>query len=130
MSNHNALIMAKNTSSINTALTMNTSSNLNVNNVQPIGTHLNLFDNQSAVNGTNSNAIDLQYQREICIYGDSSAVVDLHLEVSPNNTNWYDTGILIQCQIGDFYSQLNFPGRYLRVQSEGISTLNATLSAK
>lgn len=128
--NFNALMLARNSNNDNTPLKINSDGNLNINDIKLVGSHLNLYNNISAVNGTASNSINIEFQRDIAIFGSSDATVDIKLQCSADDSNWFDTDKVIQAVNGNFYLQSVCPAKFVRLESQGTATLNASLMAK
>ncbi len=133
MSNFNALMLAKNNNNINTPLNIHSDGGLKVHTSGEIditGTHNNLFDGVAVINGTLSDSVDLTNHKDVVIFGNSDGVVDIVILVSPDNLVWYESDITISAVVGDFYYQMIFSGRYVRLKSLGVATLHATCQAK
>jgi hypothetical protein len=95
------------------------------------GTHNNAFDDEVVTASDTCSSIDLEFCKDVAIYGTSTASLNLIVEVSPNAINYYDTHTSITTGTGEFYSLINFPGRYLRLRvASGNGIISCTVSGK
>ncbi len=103
---------------------------------QVIGTHANAWSASSTVtSGATSNSIDLQYDYRISYFGSvtNTASLTLALEVSQNNTNFYQaaTNTITAGTTSPFHYSTETAARYVRLTTSGVSAIiTATIAGK
>ena len=115
--------------------TVNISGNVTALN-QVVGTHANAWSASATVtSGATSNSIDLQYNYRISYFGSvtNTASLTLALEVSQNNTNFYQaaTNTITAGTTSPFHYSTETAARYARLTVSGVSaTITATIAGK
>lgn len=99
-------------------------------NPNATGTQANAWNAAAVGAGGTSTAVDLQYLQNVAVFGNTSGASTLTLQVSQDNSNFYDTGYTIAANgnFGQF-----FPGagaRYFRLKSSAAVTITATIAGK
>lgn len=94
-----------------------------------VGTEGNGWNNVAVLANGVSTAIDFLYVTNISIFGKSTAITTIEIEVSQNNVNFYKTGLAIEITAPDdfFFGIPNMAARYIRLRSDSASTITATL---
>lgn len=105
---------------------------LSLTGTPAIGTEGNAWS--AALTGVagNSASIDLQYVSAVDIFGNVSAATDISVYLSQDNTNFYDSGIVIEISSAENFAVMDLPigTRYIRLQSSNDVTATATIAAK
>jgi hypothetical protein len=115
--------------------TVNISGNVTALN-QVVGTQANAWSASATVtSGATSNSIDLQYNYRISYFGSvtNTASLTLALEVSQNNTNFYQaaTNTITAGTTSPFHYSTETAARYARLTVSGVSaTITATIAGK
>jgi hypothetical protein len=104
---------------------------VSVNAVPVVGAHANAWNAAAvAINGT-SNSVDCQYEANITVFGNVSAGTTITLQVSQDNTNWYDSDkTQAPSGAGDFCFSATIGARYIRLKSSAAATITATIAGK
>jgi hypothetical protein len=96
----------------------------------PAGAHANAWSAAAVgINGT-STALDTDYLPFVTAFGNSSAAATITLQVSQDNTNYYDGPTQVLAGAGNFCINATVGARYVRLKSSAAATITATLAAK
>jgi hypothetical protein len=98
--------------------------------LNPIGVHANAWNAAVVTSGTNSPAVDVQYNDVVSVFGNVSANMNsLRLQASQDGINFY-TAATVSISTGNFGTTLQWGARYIRLQAGGNATITATIAAK
>lgn len=93
------------------------------------GTHANAWSAAAVAAGGISASLDTQSTSTVSAFGNVNAATTITLQVSQNNTNWYDTGhSQVLAGSGDFALTVTIGARYVRLKSSAAVTITATLA--
>jgi hypothetical protein len=95
----------------------------------PVGTHANGWNNIAvSANGT-STAFDTIYTKTISVFGNASGATNLIVQLSQDNTNFYDSDKTITISgAGNFGTTFETGARYIRLKSSAAATITATIA--
>jgi len=124
------------TVSISGSVTVTGSITADIAVVPVVGTQANAWSAAATISaGATSNSIDLQYNYRIGYFGEvtNTASLTLALEVSQNNTNFYQaaTNTITAGTTSPFHYSTETAARYARLITSGVSaTITATIAGK
>ncbi|OAS21131.1 hypothetical protein [Paenibacillus oryzisoli] len=96
-----------------------------------VGTQANAWSAVAAGVGATSTAVDTQYQPQISAFGNASAATTITLQVSQDNTNFYDTPVTqVLAGAGNFHLTVATGARYARLKTSAAATITATIAGK
>ena len=103
-----------------------------INQTPTIGTQGNAWDNVATGANGNSNSIDTQYTSNVDIFGVVSGATEISIYLSQDNTNFYDSGIVIEITEAEDFAVIDLPigARYIRLQSSNDITATTTIASK
>lgn len=79
----------------------------------------------------NSSSLDTTYCANVTFYGTVSAATTLSVFVSPDDSNWYDSGVdYVAAGSGNFYINMTTGAKYVRLQSSADVTATAYADCK
>ena len=94
-----------------------------------VGSHANAWNATAVAAGGTSAALDTQSTGTVSAFGNANAATTITLQVSQNNTNWYDTShTQALAGSGDFALTATIGARYVRLKSSAAATITATLA--
>ena len=96
-----------------------------------VGTHANAWNAAAvAANGV-STAVDCQYTPAITAFGNSSGNTTITIQVSQDNSNFYDaSSTSLTGGAADFAISISAGARYVRLKSSAARTITATIAGK
>lgn len=99
---------------------------------QPVaGTEANAWSAESTGAGGFSDSVDCRYEKNISAFGNVDGATTLTLQVSQNNTDFYDTDVDVTTGgADDFHLFLETGARYVRLKSSADVTATASIVAK
>ena len=93
------------------------------------GTHANAWSAAAVGAGGTSASLDTQSMGVVSAFGNASAATTITVQVSQNNTNWYDTPhTQALAASGDFAISATLGARYIRLKSSAAATITATIA--
>lgn len=94
-------------------------------------THLMVAQGFAIGAGNSTSSVDMTSRPFISAFGDVSAAATITVEVSGDNTTWYDTGATqVLAGAGEFHISLTTAAPYMRLKSSAAVTLNAWIAGK
>lgn len=94
------------------------------------GSQGNAWNGASVGADGNSPSVDKQGYTTVSAFGTVSAATTLTLQVSQNNSSWYDTDSTVDLAgAGDFHLSVVTAARYVRLNSSAAATITATIVA-
>jgi len=95
------------------------------------GSHANCWDADTIAANDVSPSVDLQYTSAVSLFGQSLAGITLTVQVSQDNTAWYDSTNSVYAGGGtDFYAAFTTGARYARLKTSDACTITATIAGK
>lgn len=98
-----------------------------------VGTQANAFSSASPLSGGTSSSVDCQYVKRISVFGiESTASPTITIQVSQNDTDWYDSHHSLYTTANvDFYAEFDIGARYIRLKVDAnCSSITATVAGK
>lgn len=99
----------------------------------PVSGTLWATSSNPSLNGVSS-SIDCQYVSQICVFGDTNTACSLVLQVSNDNSTWFDSNERLECAANQhFYLKTEVPTRYCRLKTQtdlSSGTIQAYAAAK
>ena len=101
-----------------------------VNQIPTAGSEGNAWNAATVAADDNSNSVDMQYCSKITIFGNSDQSDEILIQVSQDNSTWYNSGLSIFPASMDFYTSIIDVGlRYVRLRLvTGATTATITAS--
>jgi hypothetical protein len=94
-----------------------------------VGSHANAWNATTVSAGGTSGPLDTQSTSVVSAFGNVNAATTIMLQVSQNNTNWYDTSHTQVLAGGDdFAFTATIGARYVRLKSSAAATITATIA--
>jgi hypothetical protein len=99
--------------------------------ITPVGTHGNLWNNETPIAGSNSNSVDTQYTTAVDFFGFVSGACTLTVRLSQNDSDWYDSIYSYVAEGStEFHIATVIGARYVRLFTDESVTITATAAAK
>lgn len=100
--------------------------------LQPVaGVQANAWNNAASGAGGTSNSIDVQFCDQVSIFGHVSGATTLTVQLSQDNSNFYDSGFTnAPAGAADFGFTIQSGARYARLKSSNNVTITATITGK
>jgi len=99
--------------------------------ITPVGTHGNLWDNETPIAGSYSNSVDTQYTTAVDFFGFVSGACTLTVRLSQNNIDWYDSIYsYVAEEATEFHIATVIGARYVQLSTNASVTITATAAAK
>jgi hypothetical protein len=93
------------------------------------GSEANLASSSSVISGDTSTAVNVDSDKHNIFGNSTDSTNAINVEISANNSDWYNMGIDIfpDSGDGDFQLSLDMPIQYLRLKFTGTATVTATV---
>ena len=96
-----------------------------------MGTHGNLWNNETPSANSDSNSVDTQFTTAVDFFGSVSGACILTVRLSQNNINWYDSIYSYVAEGGtEFHIATVIGARYVQLSTNASVTITATAAAK